>query len=68
MVLSEFGGYVWKDEKHSFNPDKTYGYRIFKTRAEKKTDGCQKGEGREWRKYHREDNTLRRCIYPSSEG
>ena len=34
QVLSEFGGYVWKDEKHSFNPDKTYGYRIFKTREE----------------------------------
>lgn len=34
QVLSEFGGYVWKDENHSFNPEKTYGYRIFKTRKE----------------------------------
>ena len=34
QVISEFGGYVWKDEKHSFNPKKTYGYRIFDTRGE----------------------------------
>ncbi|MBO4384401.1 MAG: glycoside hydrolase family 2 [Clostridia bacterium] len=33
-VISEFGGYVWKDEAHSRNLEKTYGYRIFKTRAE----------------------------------
>ncbi len=32
QVLSEFGGYVWKAAGHSFDPDKTYGYRIFKTR------------------------------------
>ncbi len=32
QVLSEFGGYVYKDEKHSFNLKKTYGYKIFKTR------------------------------------
>ena len=29
MVLSEFGGYVCKIEGHSFNVDKTYGYRFF---------------------------------------
>ena len=34
QVLSEFGGYVWKDEAHSFNIEKTYGYRLFKTREE----------------------------------
>ena len=33
VVLSEFGGYVWKVEGHSFNPDKTYGYRLFRDRA-----------------------------------
>ena len=32
QLLSEFGGYVWKDPAHSFNPQKTYGYRIYKTR------------------------------------
>ncbi|MBR5007314.1 MAG: glycoside hydrolase family 2 [Clostridia bacterium] len=32
LVVSEFGGYVWKCEEHSFNVKKTYGYRIFKTR------------------------------------
>ena len=31
-VLSEFGGYVWKEGAHSFNPDKTYGYRLFESR------------------------------------
>ena len=30
MVLSEFGGYSCKIENHSFNLDKTYGYRFFK--------------------------------------
>ena len=34
QVLSEFGGYVWKDGKHSFNLSKTYGYKIFKTRED----------------------------------
>lgn len=29
VVLSEFGGYVYKDPAHSFNPEKTYGYRHF---------------------------------------
>ena len=32
QLLSEFGGYVWKDPAHSFNLDKTYGYRIFRDR------------------------------------
>ena len=31
-VLSEYGGYVWKEEGHLWNPEKTYGYRNFKTR------------------------------------
>lgn len=34
IVLSEFGGYVYKDAQHSFNPDKTYGYRFFKSAEE----------------------------------
>ena len=34
VVLSEFGGYVYKDAEHSFNPDKTYGYRYFKKRED----------------------------------
>lgn len=29
MVLSEFGGYSMKFKDHSFNPDKTYGYRFY---------------------------------------
>ena len=32
QLLSEFGGYVWKIPEHSFNTEKTYGYRIYKTR------------------------------------
>ena len=32
LVLSEFGGYSCKIEGHSFNLDKTYGYRFFKER------------------------------------
>ena len=34
QLLSEFGGYVWKIPEHSFNTKKTYGYRIYKTRAD----------------------------------
>ena len=34
LLLSEYGGYVWKDPAHSFNPDKTYGYRICKSRED----------------------------------
>ncbi len=33
-VVSEFGGYVYKDPDHSFNSEKTYGYKIFEDRAE----------------------------------
>jgi hypothetical protein len=33
-VVSEFGGYVYKDPEHSFNSEKTYGYKIFEDRAE----------------------------------
>ena len=29
LVLSEFGGYSYKVDRHSFNLDKTYGYRFF---------------------------------------
>ena len=32
VVLSEFGGYVWKDPAHSFNLSKTYGYKVFRSR------------------------------------
>ena len=31
LCLTEFGGYVYKDMAHSFNPDHTYSYRTFKT-------------------------------------
>ena len=31
VCLTEFGGYVYKDMAHSFNPDHTYSYRTFKT-------------------------------------
>ena len=34
QVISEFGGYVWKDPAHSFNLDKTYGYRLFSRRED----------------------------------
>jgi hypothetical protein len=34
VILSEFGGYVWKCLDHSFNREKTYGYRIFKKRED----------------------------------
>lgn len=33
-ILSEFGGYSCKIQDHSFNLDKTYGYRYYKTREE----------------------------------
>lgn len=32
QLLSEFGGYVWKLPEHSFNREKTYGYRIYEDR------------------------------------
>jgi len=34
IVLSEFGGYVYKVKDHSFNADKTYGYKLFEDRDE----------------------------------
>lgn len=37
LVLSEFGGYSYKVEGHSFNDDKTYAYKFFKTRKEFET-------------------------------
>ncbi len=33
IILSEFGGYSYKVEGHSFNLEKTYGYRFFKEQA-----------------------------------
>ena len=36
QVLSEFGGYVYKEEKHSYNLEKTYGYRILSDREDYK--------------------------------
>lgn len=38
LVLSEFGGYSYKVEGHSFNLDDNYGYKTFET-AESLTDG-----------------------------
>ena len=38
LVLSEFGGYVFRVEAHLFNPDKSYGYRTCKTREAFMTD------------------------------
>ena len=32
QLLSEFGGYVWKVPAHSFNEEKTYGYRKYADR------------------------------------
>ena len=37
LVLSEFGGYSCKVPNHSFNLDKTYGYKFLKTPAELQT-------------------------------
>ena len=34
LLLTEFGGYVWKDPAHSFNPDDTYGYRNYDRRED----------------------------------
>ncbi len=34
LVLSEFGGYSCKIKNHSFNLDKTYGYRYFENTAD----------------------------------
>ncbi len=32
QLLSEFGGFVWKVPEHSYNLEKTYGYKKFDTR------------------------------------
>ena len=34
VILSEFGGIVYREEEHCYNPDKTYGYGTAKTRRE----------------------------------
>ena len=34
QLLSEFGGYVYKIDGHSFNPVKTYGYKLFKSKED----------------------------------
>ena len=34
QLLSEYGGYVYKSPEHSFNIEKTYGYRKYETREE----------------------------------
>ena len=34
LVISEFGGYSYKIEGHSFNPDETYGYGKFQNRED----------------------------------
>lgn len=31
VCLTEYGGYSYKDDKHSFNPDNTYSYKKFDT-------------------------------------
>ena len=32
QLLSEFGGFVWKIPEHSYNLEKTYGYKKYDTR------------------------------------
>lgn len=34
LVLSEFGGYCWKEMEHSFNLSNTYSYKDFKSMAD----------------------------------
>ncbi len=34
LVLSEFGGYAYKEPEHVFNPDGTYGYGLCQSREE----------------------------------
>lgn len=41
LVLSEFGGYSYKDDKHSYNPRVNYAYKFFGTSGEF-CDGLQK--------------------------
>lgn len=38
LVLSEFGGYSYKVEDHSFNPYETYGYRFYTDREKFRAD------------------------------
>jgi len=37
LVLSEFGGYTYREEGHIFNPEKAYGYKTCKDRGEFQT-------------------------------
>ena len=34
VLVSEFGGYVYREKGHVFNPDQEFGYKKFKTRRE----------------------------------
>ena len=34
VILSEYGGYVWKCMDHSFNQEETYGYKTFEKRED----------------------------------
>ncbi len=34
VCLTEYGGYVYKDMEHSFNPDHTYSYKTFATQQQ----------------------------------
>ena len=34
QLLSEFGGFVWKIPEHSFNLERTYGYRKYEMRED----------------------------------
>lgn len=38
IFISEFGGYSYKIDEHSFNLSKTYGYRLLKTKEEYERD------------------------------
>lgn len=33
-IISEYGGYVWKIDEHSYNTNKTYGYKILKSKQD----------------------------------
>ncbi|MBE6866745.1 MAG: glycoside hydrolase family 2 [Ruminococcaceae bacterium] len=41
LILSEFGGYSWKVENHSFNLDEEYGYKKFKSGEELTKGLCE---------------------------
>ncbi len=34
LVISEFGGYAYAEDGHVFSPDKSFGYKTYKTREE----------------------------------